>query len=106
MSEDNSVRLLLVDNFDSFVYNLAQAFGAEGVEPVVVRNDASLDELERLKPDAVVISPGPGSPLEAGVSVDAVKGFGRTGYHARAHDGGDDGGTHRRTALDAQCLQL
>ncbi len=77
MSEDNSVRLLLVDNFDSFVYNLAQAFGAEGVEPIVVRNDASLEELEILKPDAVVISPGPGSPLEAGVSVDAVKSFGR-----------------------------
>nr|MBA2599293.1 aminodeoxychorismate/anthranilate synthase component II [Actinomycetota bacterium] len=40
------MRLLLVDNFDSFVYNLAQAFGAEGVEPIVVRNDASLKELE------------------------------------------------------------
>ena len=70
------MRLLLVDNFDSFVYNLAQAFGAEGVEPVVVRNDASLEDLEDLEPDAVVISPGPGSPREAGVSVAAVRGFG------------------------------
>jgi anthranilate synthase/aminodeoxychorismate synthase-like glutamine amidotransferase len=70
------VRLLLVDNFDSFVYNLAQAFGAEGVEPVVMRNDSSLEELERVEPDAVVISPGPGSPTEAGVSVEAVKRFG------------------------------
>lgn len=70
------MRLLLVDNFDSFVYNLAQAFGAEGVEPVVMRNDSSLEELERVKPDAVVISPGPGSPTEAGVSVEAVKSFG------------------------------
>lgn len=71
------MRLLLVDNFDSFVYNLAQAFGAEGVEPVVVRNDSTLDELEGLKPDAVVISPGPGSPTDAGVSVEAVKSFGK-----------------------------
>ena len=70
------MRLLLVDNFDSFVYNLAQAFGAEGVEPVVMRNDSSLEKLERVEPDAVVISPGPGSPTEAGVSVEAVKRFG------------------------------
>ena len=70
------MRLLLVDNFDSFVYNLAQAFGAEGVEPVVVRNDSSLDQLQSVEPDAVVISPGPGSPTEAGVSVKAVKHFG------------------------------
>ncbi len=66
------MRLLLVDNFDSFVYNLAQAFGALGAEPVVVRNDASVEELEALDPDGVVISPGPGTPEEAGVSVEAV----------------------------------
>jgi anthranilate synthase/aminodeoxychorismate synthase-like glutamine amidotransferase len=70
------VRLLLVDNFDSFVYNLAQAFGSLGAEPVVVRNDASVDELTALEPDAVVISPGPGTPEEAGVSIDAVAAFG------------------------------
>jgi anthranilate synthase/aminodeoxychorismate synthase-like glutamine amidotransferase len=70
------MRLLLVDNFDSFVYNLAQAFGALGAEPFVVRNDASLDELVGLEPDAVVISPGPGSPDEAGVSLQAVEAFG------------------------------
>lgn len=70
------VRLLLVDNFDSFVYNLAQAFGALGADPVVVRNDASVEELEALEPDAVVISPGPGSPQEAGVSIEAIKRFG------------------------------
>jgi para-aminobenzoate synthetase component 2 len=69
------VRLLLVDNFDSFVYNLAQAFGALGAEPVVVRNDATIDELTALRPDAVVISPGPGAPREAGVSMDAVNAF-------------------------------
>jgi len=69
------MRLLLVDNYDSFVYNLAQAFGALGAEPVVVRNDASIGELERTRPDAVVISPGPGDPDEAGVSVQAIRTF-------------------------------
>ncbi|HEX2050774.1 MAG TPA: aminodeoxychorismate/anthranilate synthase component II [Actinomycetota bacterium] len=70
------MRLLLVDNYDSFVYNLAQAFGACGGEPVVVRNDAPLDDLVALAPDAVVVSPGPGTPDDAGVSVDAVRAFG------------------------------
>lgn len=70
------MRLLLIDNFDSFVYNLAQAFGALGTEPVVVRNDATLEELEALDPDAVVVSPGPGNPDEAGVSVAAIEHFG------------------------------
>jgi anthranilate synthase component 2 len=70
------MRLLLVDNFDSFVYNLAQAFGAVGAEPVVIRNDASIEELRAIEPDAVVVSPGPGGPDDAGVSVEAVKQFG------------------------------
>jgi anthranilate synthase/aminodeoxychorismate synthase-like glutamine amidotransferase len=70
------VRLLLVDNFDSFVYNLAQAFGGLGAEPIVVRNDATMDELEETRPDAVVISPGPGAPDDAGVSMEAIKHFG------------------------------
>ncbi len=70
------MRLLLIDNYDSFVYNLAQAFGVLGAEPVVVRNDATLSELEALEPDAVVISPGPGTPKEAGVSIDALRAFG------------------------------
>jgi anthranilate synthase/aminodeoxychorismate synthase-like glutamine amidotransferase len=70
------MRLLLIDNFDSFVYNLAQAFGALGAEPVVVRNDTPLEDLRGLQPDAVVVSPGPGGPDEAGVSVDAIKEFG------------------------------
>ncbi len=69
------MKLLLVDNYDSFVYNLAQAFGALGAEPVVVRNDASVNELMAERPDAVVISPGPGSPADAGVSIDAVGAF-------------------------------
>jgi anthranilate synthase/aminodeoxychorismate synthase-like glutamine amidotransferase len=72
------MRLLLVDNYDSFVFNLAQAFGAMGVEPIVVRNDASVPDLAALAPDAVVISPGPGTPEEAGVSVEAIRHFSRT----------------------------
>ena len=69
------MRILLVDNYDSFVYNLAQAFGALGAEPVVVRNDASIADLRSLAPQGVVISPGPGAPGEAGVSVEAVRAF-------------------------------
>ena len=70
------MRLLLIDNFDSFVYNLAQAFGALGAEPTVVRNDAPLDRLRDESPDALVVSPGPGGPEDAGVSVEAIKAFG------------------------------
>ena len=73
------MRLLLVDNFDSFVYNLAQAFGSLGADPVVVRNDAPVARLVALDPDAVVISPGPGTPREAGSSTDAVLEFARRG---------------------------
>lgn len=69
------MRLLLIDNFDSFVYNLAQAFGSMGTEPVVVRNDVTLDELERHEPDALVVSPGPGDPGDAGISVAAISAF-------------------------------
>lgn len=68
-------KILLVDNFDSFVYNLAQVFGALGAIPTVVRNDASLEDLERTDPDAVVISPGPGTPAESGVSRAAIATF-------------------------------
>jgi para-aminobenzoate synthetase component 2 len=69
------VRLLLIDNFDSFVYNLAQAFGAMGAEPVVMRNDSPLDDLRALEAVAVVVSPGPGGPADAGVSIPAIKAF-------------------------------
>jgi anthranilate synthase/aminodeoxychorismate synthase-like glutamine amidotransferase len=68
-------KLVLIDNFDSFVYNLAQAFGAMGTDPVVVRNQVSVQDLEALDPEAIVISPGPGSPSDAGVSVEAVRRF-------------------------------
>ena len=69
------MRVLLIDNYDSFVYNLAQAFGSLEAEPIVVRNDASLRDLRALEPEAVVISPGPGRPEDAGVSIDAIREF-------------------------------
>jgi anthranilate synthase/aminodeoxychorismate synthase-like glutamine amidotransferase len=69
------MRLLLVDNFDSFTYNLAQAFGALGAEPVVLRNDHPLDELIAVEPQGVVISPGPGTPKDTGVSLEAIEHF-------------------------------
>lgn len=69
------MRVLLIDNFDSFVFNLAQYLGALGAEPIVVRNDTPLEELEQLGPEAVVISPGPGHPRDAGVCVEAIHSF-------------------------------
>ena len=68
--------ILLIDNYDSFTYNLYQYFGELGVLPEVVRNDeASLDALETKNPGALVISPGPCTPKEAGISVEAVRRF-------------------------------
>ncbi|HYR62068.1 MAG TPA: aminodeoxychorismate/anthranilate synthase component II [Actinomycetota bacterium] len=68
-------RVLLIDNFDSFVYNIAQYLGASGGDPVVLRNDAGLEELEAQAPDALVVSPGPGRPEDAGCSVAAIRHF-------------------------------
>jgi anthranilate synthase/aminodeoxychorismate synthase-like glutamine amidotransferase len=69
-------RILVIDNYDSFVYNLVQALGVIGADPVVVRNDAAdLDELEAMQPDALLVSPGPGYPSGAGVSVAAIRRF-------------------------------
>ena len=68
--------ILIIDNYDSFAYNLAQYIGELGWEPVVYRNDRiALDEIERLAPSHIVISPGPGIPLGAGVSNDVVRHF-------------------------------
>ena len=73
-------RVLVVDNYDSFVYNLVQYLGELGAEPIVHRHDAlGLDELRALEPDAVLISPGPGRPESAGVSNDAISAFGTAG---------------------------
>lgn len=68
--------ILLIDNYDSFTYNLVQYFGELGCELTVWRNDAfSLEEVEKLNPDALVVSPGPCTPLEAGMSVEVIKAF-------------------------------
>jgi anthranilate synthase/aminodeoxychorismate synthase-like glutamine amidotransferase len=69
--------ILLIDNYDSFTYNLAHLFGELGAEVVVRRNDAiDADEAERLRPSHLVLSPGPGRPPEAGVSVELVRRLG------------------------------
>ena len=69
-------RLLMIDNYDSFTYNLVQYLGELGADVDVRRNDAiTLDELAALRPDAVVISPGPCTPREAGVSVPLIERF-------------------------------
>ena len=73
-------RVVVIDNYDSFVYNLVQYLGELGAEPVVHRHDAvDLDALTALEPDAVLVSPGPGRPEDAGVSNDAIRHFGERG---------------------------
>ena len=68
--------VLVVDNYDSFTYNLVQYLGELGAEPDVVRNDrATVDELLTRGPDRVVVSPGPCTPNEAGISLEAVRRF-------------------------------
>jgi anthranilate synthase component 2 len=71
--------ILLIDNYDSFTFNLAQYFGELGAPPVVKRNDEiTVDEVESMRPKRIVISPGPGRPEDAGISVDVIK---RLGVH-------------------------
>ena len=68
--------LLMIDNYDSFTYNLVQYFGELGEEVRVYRNDAiTLKEIAAMKPDRIVISPGPCAPAQAGISVAAIKEF-------------------------------
>jgi anthranilate synthase component 2 len=68
--------LLMIDNYDSFTYNLVQYFGELGQEVKVYRNDQiTVDEIDKLAPDHIVISPGPCTPNQAGVSIDAIKAF-------------------------------
>jgi para-aminobenzoate synthetase component 2 len=71
-----SRRILMIDNYDSFTYNLVQYLGELDAAVTVRRNDAiSLSELRKLKPDAIVISPGPGTPAEAGISLAVLREF-------------------------------
>ena len=68
--------LLMIDNYDSFTYNLVQFLGELGEDIRVYRNDKiTIDEIEKLKPARIVISPGPCTPNEAGISIDVVKHF-------------------------------
>ena len=70
------MKLLLIDNYDSFTWNLAQYFGELGAEVIVERNDAiTLDAIAGLAPDAIAISPGPCTPNEAGISMDVIQRF-------------------------------
>ena len=70
------VRMLLIDNYDSFTYNLVQAFAAHGAEVMVYRNDMiTVDEALALEPTHLVISPGPGRPEDAGVSLQMIAAF-------------------------------
>ncbi len=69
-----ATRVLVIDNYDSFVYNLVQYLGELGAEPLVHRNDElSIEEITALDPDAVLISPGPGTPDDAGISNDVIR---------------------------------
>ncbi|PWK32379.1 aminodeoxychorismate/anthranilate synthase component II [Cupriavidus plantarum] len=68
--------LLMIDNYDSFTYNLVQYFGELGEDVRTYRNDEiTIGEIETLKPDHIVVSPGPCSPREAGISIDVLKHF-------------------------------
>jgi anthranilate synthase component II len=71
--------ILVIDNYDSFTYNLVQYLGELGAELRIVRNDAvSVDEVIAMRPERVVISPGPGTPDDAGISLDVVRRLGAT----------------------------
>ena len=74
------MKLLVIDNYDSFTYNLVQLFGEmDGIDVVVKRNDEiSIDEIRKLGPDRICISPGPGRPENAGVSSELIREFGQT----------------------------
>lgn len=69
------MRIVVIDNIDSFVFNLVHYVGELGAEPIVFTKNAGIQEIERAKPDGIVISPGPGRPENAGVSLKVVEKF-------------------------------
>lgn len=72
-------QILVIDNYDSFVYILVQYLGELGAEPTVVRNDAAaVAELAAMDPDGILISPGPGTPTDAGISMEVIEAFAGT----------------------------
>ena len=77
--------ILMIDNYDSFTYNLVHSIRALGEEVIVERNDAlCLEDIRRLEPTAIFLSPGPCSPKEAGISVEVIRHF----FTDRSHHGG------------------
>ena len=71
------MNVLLIDNYDSFTYNLAQIFGELGAHVVVKRNDeVAQKDIQTLRPARICISPGPGQPRDAGISCDVIRNFG------------------------------
>ena len=76
MNQHSKPRLLMIDNYDSFTYNIVQYFGELGAEVSVARNDEiTLADIAALAPDCLVVSPGPCSPAQAGISVAAIRHF-------------------------------
>ena len=72
------MKILVIDNYDSFTFNLVQLIGKFSTDTIVKRNDkTSLEEIEELNPDKIVISPGPGTPDESGISLDVIKNIGK-----------------------------
>ena len=79
-SPGGGARILVIDNYDSFVYNLVQYLGELGAQPLVHRHDAvTIEQMEAIEPDGVLISPGPGRPEDAGESIAAIRCFGERG---------------------------
>src|SRR5690242_2757973 len=75
---NGKVNLLVIDNYDSFTYNLVQYFGELGADVMVRRNDqGTIDEIRKLRPERICISPGPGRPENAGMSEEVVREFGK-----------------------------
>ncbi|NBR68418.1 MAG: aminodeoxychorismate/anthranilate synthase component II [Actinobacteria bacterium] len=76
MSGKAAARIVVIDSYDSFVYNIVQYLGELGAEPVVVRNDqVTVDEVRAMEPDGILLSPGPGRPEEAGIICEAITSF-------------------------------
>jgi len=76
MSGKGATRIVVIDSYDSFVYNIVQYLGELGAEPVVVRNDrVTVDEVRAMNPDGILLSPGPGRPEEAGIICETITSF-------------------------------
>jgi len=90
------MKVLVIDCYDSFTYNLVQIIGTLGAEPVVVKSDSSPETLEKIRPDRVILSPGPGHPVESGLCLQALRTISRTvptlgvclGHQAICHSAG------------------